>query len=187
MSDSDELDIDGGEAPEASTAKKKKGGLAGLLPTILKFAAIGIGAIIFIVTVCVITFNLMNKGGKAQTVVADPNSPYVSQLPILSWYTDIGKITTLTGDNPPWMVEVTVNLGYDLGNTDAASELNGRKLELQEFTRRYFAQKSVSDLQPRNEERLKREIMEQLNTRYLNTAKIRNITLNPFSVMENSF
>jgi flagellar FliL protein len=187
MSDSDELDIDGGEAPEASTAKKKKGGLGALLPTILKFAAIGIGAIIFIVTVCIITVNIVNKGGKAQTVPTDPESPYVAQIPILAWYTDIGRVTTLTSDNPPYMVEVTLNLGYDLNNTDAASELNGRRFELQEFTRRYFAQKNAPELLPRNEERLKREIMEQLNSRYLNTAKIRNITFTTFSVTESSF
>jgi flagellar FliL protein len=187
MSDSDELDIDGGEAPDASTSKKKKGGLGALLPTILKFAAIGIGAIIFIVTVCIITVGAINKGGKPQTVTTDTNSAYVASLPILTYYTDIGKITTLTSDNPPWMVEVVMNLGYDPKNTEAASELNGRKFELQEFTRKFFAQKSVEELQIRNEERLKREIMEELNNRYFQTAKILNITITTLSIMESSF
>ena len=185
MSDSDELDIDGGEAPDASTSKKKKGGLGALLPTILKFAAIGIGAIIFIVTVCIITVGAINKGGKPQTVTSEPTSAYVASLPILTYYTDIGKVNTLTSDNPPWMVEVVMNLGYDPKNTDAASELNGRKFELQEFTRRYFSQKNVEEL--RNEERLKREIIEQLNTRYFQTAKILNITITTLSVMESTF
>jgi len=114
-------------------------------------------------------------------------SLYVSSLPILTYYTDIGRISTLTNDNPPWMVEVVMNLGYDPKNTDAASELNGRKFELQEFTRNFFSKKSVEELQFRNEERLKREIMEELNNRYFQTAKILNVTITTLSVMESSF
>ena len=80
-----------------------------------------------------------------------------------------------------------MNLGYDPKNTDAASELNGRKFELQEFTRNFFSKKSVEELQFRNEERLKREIMEELNNRYFQTAKILNVTITTLSVMESSF
>ena len=85
MSDSEELDLDGGEAPEAGVSSPKKSGIGGILPTILKFVAIGLGALIFIVTVAVITFNIMNRGGKAQTSTADPTSPYVGKRPIYAY------------------------------------------------------------------------------------------------------
>ena len=102
MADSDDLDLDSGDAPDAGGGSKKKGGggLGNLLPTILKFAAIGIGALIFIVTVSVITYNIMNKGGKSQTVLSDPSSPYIGKRPEYSYYDAIGSITTRTRDYP---------------------------------------------------------------------------------------
>jgi flagellar FliL protein len=186
MSDSDELDIDGGEAPEASAGKKKKGGALGaLLPTILKFAAIGIGALIFIVTVSVITYRIMNSGGKSQTVVADPASPYIGKRPIYSYYTGVGSITTKTRDTDgSYTVAVTMNIGYDQEDVAASSELSSRQYELRDFVRSYFTSKYASELQPENEARLKQDIKEILNTRFLDTGKVRIIVFDKLDVME---
>jgi len=181
MSDANALDdMEEGEAPDAGQ-KKKKGGLGALLPTLLKFAAIGIGALLFIVTVSVITYNIMNDGGKTQTNVTDPSSPYIGIRPIFAWYTDIGTVTTRTRDENS--VSVVMNIGYDLTDTTAYSELSGRKVELQDFVRRYFANKSAEDLLPENEEKLKKEIQEQLNMRYLQNARVRDIAFTKFDVM----
>ena len=184
MSDSDELELDGGESPDAGTAPNKKGGLGALLPTILKFVAIGVGGLIFIVTVSVITVNVLNKGGKSQTDTADPTSPYIGKRPIYSWYTDIGKVTTKTRDITDYTVTVVMNLGYDQNDTAAASELNGRKIQLQEFVRVYFAGKVADELKPENEERLKKDIKEYLNNRFLDTAKVREINFTELNVLE---
>ncbi len=185
MSDTDALDMEEGEAPE-SGPKKKKGGLGALLPTLLKFAAIGIGALLFIVTVSVITYNIMNDGGKTQTNVTDPSSPYIGRKPIFAWYTDIGTVTTKTRDDPEKMhtVSVVMNLGYDLTDPTAYSELSGRKFELQDFVRRYFAGKYADELKTENEEKLKMEIKEQRNKRLLENARIRDITFTKLDVME---
>jgi flagellar FliL protein len=186
MSDSDALDMEEGEAPEGGAAsKKKKGGLGALLPTLLKFAAIGIGALLFIVTVSVITYNIMNDGGKTQTNVTDPSSPYIGRRPVYSWYTDIGTVTTKTSDEISHSVSVVMNIGYDTTDTTAYSELSGRKFELQDFVRRFFAGKTAEQLKPGNEEQLKQEIKEQLNRRYLENARVRDITFTKFDVMEN--
>jgi len=48
--------------------------------------------------------------------------------------------------------------------------------------RQYFARKSADDLQ--NEEKLKTEIKEQLNKRYLENARIRDVTFTKFDVMD---
>jgi len=186
MSDSDELDIDGGDAPDAGAGKKKRGGALGaLLPTILKFAAIGIGALIFIVTVSVITYRIMNKGGKSQTVVTDPASPYIGKRPIYAYYTGIGSITTKTRDtNSSYSVSVTMNIGYDQEDVAASSELSSRQYELRDFVRSYFTSKYAEDLRPENEARLKQDIKEMLNTRFLDTGKVRIITFDKLDVME---
>jgi len=186
MSDSDELDIDGGESPDAGAGKKKKGGALGvLLPTILKFAAIGIGALIFIVTVSAITYKIMNSGGKSQTVVADPASPYIGKRPLYAYYTGIGSITTKTRDtNGSYTVAVTMNIGYDQEDLAASSELSSRQYELKDFVRSYFTGKYAEELRPENEARLKQDIKEILNTRFLDTGKVRIIVFDKLDVME---
>jgi flagellar FliL protein len=186
MSDSDELDMDEGESPDASVGgKRKKGGALGaLLPTILKFAAIGIGALIFIVTVSVITYSLMSKGGKSQTVVTDPNGPYMGTRPNYAWYTNIGSVTTKTRDATSYTVTVVINLGYDQEDLAASSELSQRQYELRDFVRHYFTGKYAEEPQPENEARLKQDIKEILNTRFLDTAKIRLVAFDRLDVME---
>jgi len=185
MSDSDELDIDGDESPDLGSKQKKKGGLGSLLPTILKFAAIGIGAIIFIVTVCVITYNFMRGDGVGSSPIHDPQSPYIGRLPVFSYYTEIPTITTSTRDSTPrYTVSVVIHIGYDQNDTAVSSELNFRRSQLQEFFRRYFAGKMAHELAPENEVALKREIIEQLNTRFLDPAKIRDIAFVKLDIME---
>ena len=184
MSDSLDDDLDGGESPDAGSSPKKKGGLAALLPALLKFAAIGIGALIFIVTISVVTFNIMNSGGRSQTDTRDPTSPYVGRRPTFAWYTDIGSVTTRTRDTVNHTVTVRMNLGYDLDDPVTGSELNSRQHELRDFVRRYFTGKFAHELQPENEPRIRAEIIEQLNTRYLDTARVRIIVFDQLDVME---
>jgi flagellar FliL protein len=185
MAEDDVLGMDDGESPEAGTVQKKKGGLKNLLPAILKFAAIGIGALIFIVTIVVITFNVMNKGGKAQTNTDDYNSPYVGKRPVYTIYQGIGSITTKTRDaTRDYTVTVQMNIGYNQDDAVAATELNQRQYELRDFVRRYFTGKYADELKPENEERLKQDIKEILNTRFLDTAKVQLILFDKLDVME---
>jgi len=188
MADSDDIDLGDGDAPEAggAPAKKKGGGLGNLLPTILKFVAIGLGALVFIVTVSVITYNIMNRGGSNQTVINDPSSPYVGKRPEYTYYDSIGTISVRTSDYPvSSSVTVDMIIGYDLNDTLAGQELASRRFELRDFVRRYFAGKKASDLAPDREEALKAEIREMLNTRFLDTARARIILFNRLDVLEN--
>ncbi|MDR0585001.1 MAG: flagellar basal body-associated FliL family protein [Treponema sp.] len=186
MSDSEELDLDGGEAPEAGAPSPKKGGIGGILPTILKFAAIGLGALIFIVTVTVITFNIMNRGGKSQTSTTDPASPYVGKRPVYAYYTNIGSITVNTKDltGPRYSVTVVMNIGYDPEDQAASAELSSRQVELRDFVRTYFQGKYAADLTPEKDAQVRREIQTILNDRFLDTAKVRSIMFDKFDVME---
>jgi flagellar FliL protein len=182
MSDSDELDLDGGEASGADSSPKKSSGLAAILPNILKFVAIGLGALIFIVTVAVITFNIMNKGGKPQ-ILPGSELAYMGKRPEFSYYTLIGSVTIQTKDPPPkYSVTVDVVIGYDQNDNAAQTELINRQYELRDFVRSYFSGKYASDLE--HEERLKQDIREILNTRFLDKARVRIVLFNKFDVME---
>ena len=182
MSDSDELDLEGGESPGIETPKKASG-LAALLPNLLKFVAIGLGALIFIVTVSVVTYNILNKGGQSQTVIP-ANSPFVGARPQYSVFTAIGTIRTSTKDPIPYAVVVDMVVGYDLNDNSASTELTARLYELRDFVRMFFRSKMADELKPENEARLKQEIVELLNTKVLNSARARIILFNQLDVMQ---
>jgi len=182
MSDSDELDLEGGDAAGID-APKKASGLAALLPNLLKFVAIGLGALIFIVTVSVITYTILNKGGQSQTVIP-ANSPFVGARPQYSVFTSIGVIRTTTRDPVPYSVVVDMVIHYDLNDSAGSTELTGRLYELRDFVRSFFRSKTADELKPENEPRLKQEIIEQLNTKVLNTTRARMITFNQLDVMQ---
>jgi len=183
MSDSDDI-FDGGDTPEAESAPKKKGGgLGSLLPTILKFAAIGLGAMIFIITVSVITVNIVSNRGPSQTVISDPNSPYVGRRPVFNYYDGVGSMTVRTRDVPSNTVTVLMIIGFDEGDQVTSQELTSRRFELRDFVRRYFAGKTAAELATEREESLKSEIREVLNTRFLDSRGVRIILFDRLDVM----
>ncbi|GHV25659.1 flagellar basal body protein FliL [Spirochaetia bacterium] len=177
MGDEDNVDLDGGDDIGGEGGAKKPSGLGALLPNLLKFVAIGLGALIFIVTVAVITFNFMNKSGQSQTVIPE-SSPFRGDRPQYSMFTIIGQVTTRTKDPVPYSVVVDMVIGYDLNDNAAATELTARLYELRDFVRNFFSSRYVEELQPENEGALKQQIINELNTRLLNTAKARIILFN---------
>ncbi len=181
MSDDDDLDLDGTSGVDS--APKKSSGLVGLLPKLLKFIAIGLGALIFIVTVAVITFNFLNKGGRSQTSLTGTD-PYMGKRPEYSYFTAIGQIRTRTNDPTPYSVVVNITLGYDMNDKLAQNELTNRLYELRAFVRSFFASKSADDLKPGKENELELEIREALNTRILQTTKIRMVLFQQLDVIQ---
>jgi flagellar FliL protein len=182
MGDDDGLGLGGDDVGEIASTGKKTSGLVGLLPNLLKFIAIGLGALIFIVTVAVITFNILNGRGESQTVI-DPTSEYVGTRPQYATFNLIGQMSTRTRDQGHTVV-VDMVIGYDLNNNAASTELTARVVQLRDFTRNYFSGKYYTELEPQNETKLKQEIRELLNTRYLDTAKVREIYFIKLDVME---
>jgi flagellar FliL protein len=184
MSDSDDILGDGGETRESGGGAKKAGGLAALLPNLLKFVAIGLGAVIFIITVTIITFNFMNKSGRSRTVVADSSSPYTGKRPEYLYFNSIGTVRCRTKDPTSHSVVVDLAIGYDMNDKNAAAELTTRLYELQDFVRNFFSSKYAAELATENEARLKTDIMEALNTRVLNSSKAKNIVFKQLDVTE---
>ena len=180
MSDSDDLDLDG-DAP--ASAPKKASGLASLLPNLLKFVAIGLGALIFIVTVSVITYNILNRGGQSQSPIPSA-SPFVGSRPQYQMFSSIGVVRTSTKDPLPYSVVVDMVVGYDLNDNATASELTARLYELKDFVRLFFKSKTADELRPENEPRIKAEIIERLNTSVLGSGgRVRIVLFNQLDVM----
>jgi flagellar FliL protein len=187
MSDDDglgELGDESAEGGEGGKSKKKASGLAALLPNLLKFVGLGIAAIVFIVTVAILTYNIMSKGGKNQTALAEPSNPYQGRRPEYQMFTSINAVRTRTKDATPYSVVVNMVIGYDMNDKNAQTELTSRLYELRDFVRVFFSGKYAAELQPENEARIKQEILEQINTRYLDTSRARIILFEQLDVME---
>jgi len=181
MSDGDDLNLDGEDAAGAGTPKKPSG-LAALLPNLLKFVAVGLGALIFIVTVSVITYNILNKGGQSPPIIPSVLD-VLGNRPQYQMFTSIGKIRISTKDPLPYSEVVDMVIGYDLNDNTTQAELTNRLYELRDFVRVCFKGKMADDLMPENEPRLKQEILEQLNTKILSSARARIILFNQLDVI----
>lgn len=171
MADDDDLDLgDDGGAP----APKKKGGGGGFLPTLLKFVALGLGAIILIVTVVIVTMKIMG-GNSTQQAVVPVTEEYSTNRELLDWYTSLGSLRTKTSDSTPASVMVEVVLGYKKEDKATSTEITQRSIELKDFLRRYFTQKTAEELAPQNEENLKIEIRNAINDQILSSSKIKDV------------
>ena len=117
---------------------------------------------------------IMSNTSKREPSLFSDNLSDVSDE-VLSWYTGIGTITTKTRYSIDQTVTVNMIIGYNSDDTVTSSELESLQNELRDFTRRYFSEKMGLELTVSNENRLEREIIEILNSRYLNKAKIERI------------
>lgn len=184
MSDNrDELDLEGSETMGDAGPSKRGGGLGALLPSILKFVAIGLGALIFIATVSIITYRIMSGSGAAQSAVPVTES-YQAAKPTLSWFTTIGVIRTRTKDPTPYSVVVNVVLGYDQDSKVAQNELTNRLYQIKDFIRNYFSQKTAAELKPENEQAIKAEMLELLNQNIFKDARMRDVLFQQLDVVE---
>ena len=175
--------LDGLEDGGTSASSGKKGGMGGALPGLLKWVAIALGAIILIVVIVVVTVNVLNKNttGTPSIPISDE---YVTQREILDWYTSLGAIRTKTSDDISASVVVDIALGYKKDDKATSTEITQRNIELKDFLRRYFTEKTIAELKPQNEQKLKIELRNAINDEILSTSKIRDISFLQLDVLE---
>ncbi|MDE5898822.1 MAG: flagellar basal body-associated FliL family protein [Treponemataceae bacterium] len=173
-----ELD-DGG----VSSAPSKKGGMGGLLPSLLKWIAIALGAVILIVVIVIITMRVVGSNTSSQTALPISDE-YNVQREILDWYTSLGAIRTRTSDDIPASVIVDIALGYKKDDKATSAEITQRTIELKDFLRRYFREKTVEELRPQNEQKLKIELRNSINDEILSSSKIKDVSFQQFDVLE---
>ncbi len=173
-----EEELAGGEGQEL-------GGKTGFIPAailkLLKWVALGLGAVIFIVTVVIFTVKILNKGPQ-QVVYPSASEKYHETPPILQWF-ELGQIRAQTSDDHPVTVIVTPKLGYKMNDAKVLSDLIARKEYLVDATRTFFSLKKASDLTPDKDESLKAELKEKLN-KLVDNSEIQDIVFIDFNVVE---
>ena len=178
----DDLNFEDSDGGGGSSSSSKGGKLGGILPTILKWAAIGVGAIILIVTVVVITMSILNSNAPSTTAVPI-SQEYTPKRDVYEWYQSLPDIRAKTTDPIPASVIVNVVLGYKVDDKVASNELTARKIEIQDYLRKYFSSKKVIELKPQNEDMLKLEIKNDIND-ILTSSSIKDVRFLKFDVVE---
>lgn len=174
MADEDDMGGDDLGDDLGSGAPSKKRGGGGFLPGLLKWIAIGLGGVALIVTVCIVTYKLLGKNntGAASQLISEEYKP---SKELLDWYSSLGTIRTKTSDETPMSVIVEVVFGYKKDDKAVSTEISQRTVELKDFLRRYFTQKTAEELKPYNEENLKIEIRNAINDSILSSSKIKDV------------
>ncbi|HAH63334.1 MAG TPA: flagellar basal body protein FliL, partial [Treponema sp.] len=84
----------------------------------------------------------------------------------------------------PASVVVNIALGYKKDDKATATEITERKIELTDFLRRYFTEKTIAELKPQNEQKLKIELRNAINDEILSNSKIRDVSFQQLDVVE---
>lgn len=175
--------LDGLDEGGSGGMPAKKSGFGGAMTSLLKWIAIALGAVILIVVIVVITVRIINGNStaNAQLPVSDE---YTVQREILDWYSSLGAIRTKTSDEIPASVVVDIALGYKKDDKATSTEITQRNIELKDFLRRYFTEKTIAELRPQNEQKLKIELRNAINDEILSTSKIKDISFLQLDVIE---
>ncbi len=79
---------------------------------------------------------------------------------------------------------MSVALGYPLNDKTAQQELSARLVELKDFLRSYFQRKTLSELRPEHEQKVKIEIRNEINDNVLSRSKVKDIRFTQFDVLK---
>ena len=172
-------DISGGDD---DGGKQKVGFLPAIVITILKYAAIGIGAIAFIVTVVVVTMSILDKGPSGMEY-PEVSPDYEGKKQLLDWWSGIDDIRTRTSDEQDITILAKIKIGYKQGDNSLLTELNARQPQLQEKVRYYFSSHRASYIKEGENSFVKTELIELINTE-LSTGQIRDVVILDLQMIE---
>jgi flagellar FliL protein len=176
----DDSDVVGAE--EAQSGEKRVGFLSGVLIQVLKWVGIILGAVIFIVTVVVVTVNFLNRGNVSQTRIPT-SEEYRAESPIYSWFEQIGELRGSTGDEVRTTYIVEPFLGYDGSNEALVTELIDRRIQLIGIFNDYFGSRTTDELQGQNNKiKVEQELKDQIN-RIMRSGRVDEIVFGSYQFL----
>jgi flagellar FliL protein len=182
MFDTEEEVGGGEEQPQAG--RKRIGFLPAVVIDILKWAAIIVGAIIFIVVVVVITVRTLDRREGGQLADVPRVSEYQDSVPPeLAWFSQLGEVRGQTRDEPSMTFIVAPWIGYEQESEATLQELIGREIQIKETIAIYFGSHYARELEgPDNRQRVKRELREEINRMMRN--KIREVAFDSYQILD---
>ncbi|MCL2704681.1 MAG: flagellar basal body-associated FliL family protein [Spirochaetaceae bacterium] len=187
MSDDYDLDLENssGASAEEDIGKRKIGFLPAIIIKILKWTAIILAGVVFIVTITFFTIKFMNP------VSSTPDYYYATEesrntLPNLQWY-DIGttEIRGRTADTDKRiMIIIKVSVGFNARSKALHQELIDKTPKLRDEIRVFFGEKYEKDITPRNESKVKEELRRRLNIMLSGNDRIQDLIFTDFNLIE---
>jgi flagellar protein FliL len=174
---------DVGAGAEEAAGPRRGGLLSGMLLTVLKWAAIGIGVIIIVVTTTVITVKAVTKGAQAATGLAAISPSYSSKEEALASYDTIDQIRGQTSDDPPATFLLQISLGYKKADGDFSVEIGERKQEIQDLVLKTVSMKKADELQAAHWDEVQAELLNTINA-VMTTGKVQAVRFLSFIVVK---
>lgn len=156
--------------------------LRSILPRILKWVALILVGVIFIVTVVFFSIRIMNRGDSGITNAVS-SEVLVAKTPTYSWFA-IEEIRSRTADSPPATAIVRVKLGYQENDREIQSELVKRQDQIFDLIRSYFSRKNKSELTPQAEGTIKQELRERINRLLTNRNAVKEVIFMEYNLYE---
>jgi len=172
-------DAGGGEAKESA---KKPAFASAMLMQILKWVAIILGSVIFIVTVVIVTISIMGVGQQKTERVAE-SPEYEAVVPILGWYGSIAELRGVTIDQPKHTFVIQIQIGYGKDDPTMEPQIAERKVQITDMLLTWFSKQSADylvNIENRNEirETIKAEINHMLE------KPIQDIRFTSFQILD---
>lgn len=163
------------EASKKAAPEKAAGN--NVLVRVLVMLAAAVGAIVFVVLVSVFTVMMMDSQMSADIIASSPT--YDTSLNYD--YTTPVNVRGRTSDADPHTFQISVALGYEMGDAKTSAEIAKRQSQLQDLMRSFFSSKTAEALLPEYQDGLKVELKERIN-RIFSQGKVRDVLFPDFLV-----
>jgi flagellar basal body-associated protein FliL len=170
-----------GAGAEEAGGPKRASVFSGLILNILKWAAIGIAAVVLVVTTTVVTINIINKGGTSQNL-AQTSPAYEAKAEALAYYDIPDSIRGGTSDETPSVFLVRLRIGYDRNAKDLSTEIGIRMPEIEDLILKYMAQKRAADLGAQHWDEIQADLVNLIN-KIMMQGKIKSLAFREFTVV----
>ncbi len=172
---------DVGAGAEEVAGPRRPSVFSGMVLTVLKWAAIGIGVIIIVVTTTVITVRAVTRGATQASGLAAISPAYGPKEEPLATYSDIDQIRGQTADDPPAIFLLQLSLGYSTSDAQFSVEIGQRKAQIEDLILKIVSMNTAAELTASHWDELQAEILNAINA-IMTTGKVRKINFLSFIV-----
>ncbi len=149
---------EGGDA----SGGRRFGFLSGVVIQVLKWLAIVVGAIVFVVTVTVITVRMLGPGQAAQSRSVVESESFNVGIPVYSYFDNIPPLRGSTADEERFTFVVQVSIAYPMEDEGINNELINKTVPITDSLLTYFSQQRRERLLAQRDE-VRREILAAIN------------------------
>ncbi len=162
---------------EEQAAAVRPGVFSGVLLVVLKWAAIGLAAVILIATVSWATFSLFIRG-RTPSGLGEFSPEYKESDVKMEFFKNmIENIRGQTSDEPPRSFLVSVSIGYKKGSTKIQTELIEKTELIQNTILKFFGSKTASELTTNRFDVLENELKGIINNSIMRNGQITQVLI----------